>query len=116
MRHLIYSCINNVARRVCLDIDMPQGTVDPAAVNITIDAGPMAAELHHLGLPRPPDFCTWGEGLSSRLFAPSPSDPVPASRQTVGGRRAARRVRPWRSDLDSWLGSMDRLAGIVLLA
>jgi hypothetical protein len=71
-RHLVYSYVNNVARRVCLDIDMPQGTVDPAAVNIRIDAGPMAAELRHLGLPHPPDFCTWGEGLSSRLFAPEP--------------------------------------------
>jgi hypothetical protein len=72
MTHVAYSCINNVARRVSLDIDIPQGSVDPAAVDLRLDAGPVAAELRRLGLPRPPDFCTWGEGLSSRLLAPEP--------------------------------------------
>jgi hypothetical protein len=46
-------------------MDMGTGVVAPEAVRIVVGEGPIADELRRLGLPRSPDFCTWGEGLSA---------------------------------------------------
>jgi hypothetical protein len=69
---LAYSYVGGVAHCVHLEVDVPRGVVDPAAVRIELGAGPVAAELRRLGLPRAPDFCTWGEGLTARFHAPEP--------------------------------------------
>jgi hypothetical protein len=44
-----------------LAIEMPSGMVDPDDVELTLGTGPIAEELRSLGLPKAPDFCTWGE-------------------------------------------------------
>jgi len=60
-----YSYLDGVAYASPLAIDMASGMVDPGDVDITVGTGPIGAELASLGLPKPPDFCTWGEGLSA---------------------------------------------------
>lgn len=69
---LAYSYVDGVAHCVNLQVDVPSAVVDPAAVDIQLGAGPVAAELRRLGLPRAPDFCTWGDGLAARFYAPEP--------------------------------------------
>jgi hypothetical protein len=67
-----YSYIDNVARCTHIEIDMPTGIVAPETVSVELGTGPLAAELRRLGLPRPPDFCAWGEGLYASFGEPQP--------------------------------------------
>jgi hypothetical protein len=67
-----YSYIDGVARCTHVDIDMPTGIVDVDAVGVELGTGRLAAELARLGLPRRPDFCAWGEGLSASFAKPRP--------------------------------------------
>jgi hypothetical protein len=48
-----------------LEIDLGLGVVDPADVSLELGAGTIADELRSLGLPKTPDFCSLGEGLSA---------------------------------------------------
>jgi hypothetical protein len=70
MNTIGYSYIDNVARCTHIEIDMPTGIVPPDAVGLELGTGPLAAELRRLGLPRPPDFCAWGEGLFASFGKP----------------------------------------------
>jgi hypothetical protein len=70
MNTIGYSYIDNVARCTHIEIDMPTGIVPPDAVGLELGTGPLAAELRRLGLPRPPDFCAWGEGLFASFAKP----------------------------------------------
>jgi hypothetical protein len=65
-----YSYIDGVARRTDVEIDIPTGIVAPEAVSIELGTGPLAAELRRLGLPRVPDYCSWGEGLCAEFQRP----------------------------------------------
>jgi len=56
-----YSYLDGLPYATPLTIDMPSGLVDPADVELTLGTGPIAEELRSLGLPKAPDFCTWGE-------------------------------------------------------
>jgi hypothetical protein len=60
-----HSYLDGVPHVTPLAMDMGTGAVDPASVRVEVGTGPIADELRRLGLPRPPDFCTWGEGLSA---------------------------------------------------
>jgi hypothetical protein len=46
-------------------MDMGTGFVDGSEVMISLGEGEVARELESLGLPKPPEFCSWGEGLSA---------------------------------------------------
>jgi hypothetical protein len=60
-----YSYLDGVPHVTPLAMDMGTGVVAPEAVRIVVGEGPIADELRRLGLPRMPDFCSWGEGLSA---------------------------------------------------
>jgi hypothetical protein len=60
-----YSYLDGVPHVTPLAMDMGTGVVEPASVRVVVGHGPIADELRRLGLPREPDFCTWGEGLSA---------------------------------------------------
>ncbi len=60
-----YSYLDGVPHGTDLSMDMGTGVIDPADVVLELGDGPVADELRCLGLPRPPDFATWGEGLSA---------------------------------------------------
>jgi hypothetical protein len=60
-----YSYLHGVPHATPLTIDLARAIVDPADVRLELGNGPVADELRSLGLPRPPDLCTWGEGLSA---------------------------------------------------
>jgi hypothetical protein len=60
-----YSYLDGVPHVTPLAMDMGTGVIDPAAVRVEVGSGPIADELRRLGLPRAPDFCSWGEGLSA---------------------------------------------------
>ena len=58
-----YSYLDGIAYETPLLMDMGTGFVDGSQVEIELGDGPVADELRSLGLPKAPDFCTWGEGL-----------------------------------------------------
>ncbi len=60
-----YSYLHGVAHETPLTMDMGSGLLDPAEVVVTLGSGPAADELRSLGLPKAPDFGTWGTGLSA---------------------------------------------------
>ena len=60
-----YSYLDGRPHATPLSMDMGTGFVDPTAVRIELGDGPIADELGRLGLPKHPDFCTWGEGLTA---------------------------------------------------
>jgi hypothetical protein len=68
-----YSYVDGVAHCTTVEVEIPTGLVAPDDVSIeVVGSGPLAAELRRLGLPRPPDYCSWGEGISARFHAPRP--------------------------------------------
>ncbi|HEY8526970.1 MAG TPA: hypothetical protein VIL48_18505 [Acidimicrobiales bacterium] len=69
---LAYSYVDGVAHSVRVAVDVPTAAVDPADVVVGIGTGPVARELRALGLPKPPDSCSWGEGLRALFHAPAP--------------------------------------------
>ena len=60
-----YSYLHGVAHETPLAMDMGSGLVDPSDVVIELGTGPVADELRSLGLPKAPDFGTWGTGLTA---------------------------------------------------
>jgi hypothetical protein len=65
-----YSFIDGIPRCTQVEVDLPTGIVEPEAVELELGTGLLAAELRRLGLPRPPDYCAWGEGLCARFHPP----------------------------------------------
>lgn len=76
-----YSCLDDEPYVTRLEIDMPVAEVDPAAVELTIGTGWFADTLRALGLPRRPDRCWWGEGLTAVYHRPAPLDVADAARE-----------------------------------
>jgi hypothetical protein len=60
-----YSYLHGVAHETPLAMDMGSGLLDPADVEVVLGTGPAADELRTLGLPKAPDFGTWGTGLTA---------------------------------------------------
>ena len=60
-----YSYLDGVPHATPLAIDLSSGAVDADDVEIALGAGPIADELRLLGLPKSPNFCTWGEDLTA---------------------------------------------------
>lgn len=60
-----YSYLGGVPHETPLAMDMGTGLIDPADVVVELGTGPVADELRSLGLPKHPDFGTWGTGLSA---------------------------------------------------
>ena len=60
-----YSYLHGVAHETPLTMDLGTGLLDPADVIVELGAGPVADELRSLGLPKAPDFGTWGTGLTA---------------------------------------------------
>lgn len=69
---LAYSYLDDVAHCTTVEVDVPTDVVDPNDVAIDLGVGPLAADLRRLGLPKVPDYCSWGEGLAARFHAPRP--------------------------------------------
>lgn len=67
-----YSYLDGVPYGTDLSMDMGTGLIDPADVHLEVGDGPVAEELRSLGLPRAPDFATWGEGLSATFHLGRP--------------------------------------------
>ncbi|HEY8525366.1 MAG TPA: hypothetical protein VIL48_10405 [Acidimicrobiales bacterium] len=66
-----YSCLDGEPYVTRLEIDMPAAAVDPADVDLSIGTGWFADTLRSLGLPRKPDRCWWGEGLTAVYHRPA---------------------------------------------
>jgi hypothetical protein len=67
-----YSYLDGVPYGTDLSMDMGTGMVDPADVVLELGDSPVADELRSLGLPCPPDYATWGEGLSATFLLGQP--------------------------------------------
>ncbi|HEX8805115.1 MAG TPA: hypothetical protein VF743_13005 [Acidimicrobiales bacterium] len=61
----VYTAVDGVRYRTAVDFAMGTGDVEPARVGLTLGTSPLADTLRALGLPHPPDGCSWGEGLSA---------------------------------------------------
>lgn len=60
-----YSYLHGVPHETPLAMDMGSGAIDPSTVRIILGSGDVADELRSLGLPKAPDFGTWGTGLTA---------------------------------------------------
>lgn len=60
-----YSYLGGVPHATPLAMGMGTGVVEPAEVVIELGSGPAADELRSLGLPKAPDFASWGTGLTA---------------------------------------------------
>lgn len=60
-----YSYLDGVPHETPLAMDLGTGMIDPADVVIELGTGPVADELRSLGLPKAPDFGTWGTDLTA---------------------------------------------------
>lgn len=60
-----YSYLHGEPHETPLAMDMGTGMIDPSTVEVELGDGVMATELKGLGLPKAPDFGTWGTGLSA---------------------------------------------------
>ncbi|MCU1356249.1 MAG: acetoacetate decarboxylase [Acidimicrobiales bacterium] len=60
-----YSYLDGVPHETPLAMDMGTGIIDPADVIIELGSGVVADELRSLGLPKAPDFASWGTGLTA---------------------------------------------------
>jgi hypothetical protein len=60
-----YSHLDDEPYVIPFEIDLPTGRVDPGDVRIELGDGWFADMLRHLGLPRRPEWCIWGEGLTA---------------------------------------------------
>ena len=67
-----YSYLDGVPYGTPLSMDMGTGMIDPADVVLALGQGPVADELRSLGLPKTPDFATWGEGLGATFLLGTP--------------------------------------------
>jgi hypothetical protein len=60
-----YSHLDDEPYVIPFEIDLPTGHVDPADVRIELGDGWFADMLRHFGLPKRPEWCSWGEGLTA---------------------------------------------------
>ena len=60
-----YSYLVGVPHETPLAMDLGTAMIDPSAVIIELGEGPVADELRTLGLPKAPDFGTWGTDLTA---------------------------------------------------
>jgi hypothetical protein len=67
-----FSYLDGVATELPLAIELGTGIIDPGDVLIELGESPVADELRTLGLPTPPQFATWGEGLRGVFARPRP--------------------------------------------
>jgi hypothetical protein len=68
-----YSMVGGIPCANTTTLDLPAGVVaDPATVEVVVGTGPVADVLRSLGLPRAPDVCAWGEGLTLTSRLPRP--------------------------------------------
>jgi len=68
-----YSYLDGRPYATSLEMDLATGIVaDPEDVRIELGEGVVATELASLGLPKAPDFCSWGEGLSATFHVGHP--------------------------------------------
>ncbi|CAN5666267.1 acetoacetate decarboxylase family protein [soil metagenome] len=67
-----YSYLHGVAHETPLAMDMGTGILDPADVVVELGTGVVADELRSLGLPKPPDFGTWGTKLTATFQLGAP--------------------------------------------
>jgi hypothetical protein len=68
-----YSMVGGIPRANTQTMDVPTGVVaDPTTVDVVVGRGPVADVLRSLGLPRAPDTCAWGEGLTLASHLPRP--------------------------------------------
>lgn len=69
----VYTYVGGIPYATRVEIDIPVGVVDDlSAISIEVGAGPLADTLRRLGLPKVPDYCAWGEGLSAVYHLPRP--------------------------------------------
>lgn len=71
-----YSYLHGVPHETPLAMDMGSGMIDPSTVRIVLGKGQVATELASLGLPKAPDFGTWGTGLTATFQL---GHPIPAT-------------------------------------
>jgi hypothetical protein len=67
-----YSYLDGRAFATPLTLDLGTAVLDPADVSITLGSGVVAEELRTLGLPKAPDFASWGSGLSGTFLEGRP--------------------------------------------
>lgn len=60
-----YSYLGGEPHETPLAMDMGSGLIDVSTVEIVLGSGVVADELRTLGLPKAPDFGTWGTGLTA---------------------------------------------------
>ena len=60
-----YSLLHGVPHETPLAMDMGTGVIESAEVDMRLGDGVAATELKRLGLPKAPDFATWGTGLTA---------------------------------------------------
>ena len=62
---LAYTYLDGEPYVMPFEMDVPTGEVDPTDVVVDVGTGWFADMLRGLGMPRRPDRCTWGEGLTA---------------------------------------------------
>jgi hypothetical protein len=62
---LAYTYLDDEPYVMPFEMDVPTGVIDPEDVVVDVGTGWFADMLQALGLPRRPDVCTWGEGLTA---------------------------------------------------
>ncbi|MGI8336415.1 hypothetical protein ACRYCC_41285 [Actinomadura scrupuli] len=78
-----YSYRDGVPYAMPMEMDVAPRTAT-GSVGVTLGTGPLADELRGLGLPREPDSCSWGEGLTATFHIGRPVRPAVASRARSG--------------------------------
>jgi hypothetical protein len=82
---LAYNYVDDEPYVLPIEMDLPTGVVEPQAVEVEVGTGWFADMLRSLGIPRTPDRCTWGEGLTALFHLATPlDDPDTATPRTVG--------------------------------
>ena len=67
-----WSYIEGTPTELPLVIEVGAAMIDPAQIEVSLGAGPIADELRSLGLPKAPDLAMYGEGLSGTFQRPRP--------------------------------------------
>jgi hypothetical protein len=69
---LAYTYLDDEPYVVPFEMDVPTSLVDPTSVGVEVGSGWFADMLRALSLPRAPDRCTWGEGLTALFHVATP--------------------------------------------
>ena len=67
-----YSYLHGEPYETPLSLELGTGVIDPADVVVELGPGPIGDELRSLGLPKAPDFATWGTALAGTFQAARP--------------------------------------------